>query len=172
MTIEQLAGPEVPPDVLALVAGCFDTPGEARLVAALHAAGAATVSLVAREKGVVVGHCLLSPVTLEAPSGPQPFGLGLAPVCVAGAARRKGIGLGLVLAGLEASKRAGACYAVVLGRPAYYGRAGFIPAHRLGLRCIYPAPEDAFMVLELVPGALAGQSGLVRYHPVFDTVGV
>jgi len=168
--IAALSGNTAPRDVLSLVESSFDGPAEAELVAALHAAGAATVSLVAREHGRIVGHCLLSPVTLQTPNGPQPFGLGLAPVCVAAPARGKGIGLTLIREGLEAGRRAGAAYAVVLGRPSYYSRAGFIPAHRFGLRSIYPAPEDAFMALELVSGALAGQSGLVRYHPAFDAL--
>jgi len=170
MEIATLSVIEVPSDVLALIKSCFDSPGEARLVAALHAAGAATVSLVAREQGKVVGHCLFSPVTLQTPNEPQPFGVGLAPVCVAETARNKRVGLSLVCEGLEASRRAGAAYAVVLGKLSYYSRAGFIPAHRFGLRSIYPAPEDAFMALELVPGSLTGQSGFVHYHPAFDTL--
>lgn len=36
-----------------------------------------------------------------------------------------------------------------------------------GLRCVYPVPEEAFMAMELVPGALAGRAGLVRYLPAF-----
>ena len=37
-----------------------------------------------------------------------------------------------------------------------------------GLACEFEAPEEAFMALELAPGALAGASGLVRYEPEFD----
>jgi putative acetyltransferase len=36
-----------------------------------------------------------------------------------------------------------------------------------GLRCEYDVPVEAFMVAELVPCALAGRRGLVRYRPEF-----
>ena len=45
---------------------------------------------------------------------------------------------------------------------------GSLPARRFGLHCEYVAPDDdAFMALEIVPGALARVSGLVRYAPAF-----
>lgn len=43
---------------------------------------------------------------------------------------------------------------VVLGHPQYYPKFGFVPAIRFGLRCEYDVPEEAFMALELEPGAL------------------
>ncbi len=43
-------------------------------------------------------------------------------------------------------------------------------ARPLGLRCEYPVPEEAFMVAELEPGALAGRRGLVKYRPEFGEV--
>jgi putative acetyltransferase len=59
---------------------------------------------------------------------------------------------------------------VVLGDPAYYGRFGFAPAAALGLACEFDAPPEAFMALELSPGALAGARGVVLYEPEFDSV--
>ncbi len=44
-----------------------------------------------------------------------------------------------------------------------------MPASRFGLRWEHPAPEDAFMAIELVPGAFIG-GGLVRYRREFDAV--
>ena len=44
------------------------------------------------------------------------------------------------------------------------------PAATRGLRCEYPVPGDVFMVTELVPGALRGRTGLVKYHPEFTRV--
>ena len=52
--------------------------------------------------------------------------------------------------------------AVVLGHPAYYPRFGFVPARRHGIRFEMEVPDDAFMVLELEPGALAGCTGVAR----------
>jgi putative acetyltransferase len=44
------------------------------------------------------------------------------------------------------------------------------PASAKGLRCEYPVPDDAFMAIELTPGALQGRTGLVKYHPEFGRV--
>jgi predicted N-acetyltransferase YhbS len=39
-----------------------------------------------------------------------------------------------------------------------------------GICCPFDVPDDAFMAAELFPGALAGQSGSVKYRPEFDLV--
>ncbi|MCA9269873.1 MAG: N-acetyltransferase, partial [Planctomycetales bacterium] len=73
-------------------------------------------------------------------------------------------------AGLAQCNGLGACAVVVLGHPEYYPRFGFVPAVRFDLRCEYDAPEEAFMALELTPGALRGASGVVQYHAAFKNV--
>ena len=42
----------------------------------------------------------------------------------------------------------------MLGHPTYYPRFGFVPAVRFGLTFGEMPPRDAFMAMELVPGAL------------------
>ena len=56
---------------------------------------------------------------------------------------------------------------VVLGHPAYYPRFGFVPASRHGIACPYDAPDEAFMIVPLMPGHLAGLAGTVEYHAAF-----
>lgn len=146
----------------------FGQPGEADLVDRLRTAGCATVSLVAVDAGAVVGHILFSPVTVESPRVPPPNWLGLAPMAVVPERQRDGIGSALVRAGLTAARAAGATAVVVLGHPDYYPRFGFVPASRAGLGCVYDAPDEAFMALELLPGGFAGHRGLVHYAPEFD----
>ena len=51
---------------------------------------------------------------------------------------------------------------LVLGRPHYYPRFGFVPAATKGLPCEYPVSDDVFLVTELIPGALRGRTGLVN----------
>jgi putative acetyltransferase len=147
----------------------FDTPAEADLVDALRAHADPAISLVAEDPndGAIVGHIFFSPVTLGEGS---PIRIaGLAPMAVVPARQRRGIGSTLVWRGLELCRQQGFVAAVVLGHPQYYPRFGFTPASRFGLRCDYDVPDDVFMALELEPGALAGQSGTIRYHPVFAT---
>jgi len=143
----------------------FEGADEARIVDALRGAVAPLVSLVADEAGTVVGHILFSPVTLA--SAPHLPLMGLAPMAVVPARQRKGVGSALVRSGLDACRGLGVAGVVVLGHAAYYPRFGFVPASRFGLGCEYDVPDDVFMAVELVEGALAGHAGTVRYHPAF-----
>lgn len=149
----------------------FAQPAEAQLVDALRDAGRATVSLVAADaRHGVIGHILFSPVRLDPAPASPPNWLGLAPMAVLPAHQRTGVGAALVRAGLDAARAAGATAVVVLGHPTYYPRFGFVPASRVGLRCVYDAPDEAFLALELVTGGFGGRRGLVRYAPEFDAL--
>jgi putative acetyltransferase len=147
----------------------FGQPEEARLVAELRRRGASEVSLVAEREGKVVGHILFTRVTLGDPRFAG-AAAGLAPMAVLPEEQRAGIGSALVRTGLARCAERGFAAVVVLGHPEYYPRFGFRPAHEFGLRCRYEVPPEAFMALELVPGALAGIDGVVDYHPAFDAV--
>jgi predicted N-acetyltransferase YhbS len=59
---------------------------------------------------------------------------------------------------------------VVIGHPGYYPRFGFLPARDRGLEVAFPVPDEAFMVLELVPGALDVTQGEIIYPPEFHEV--
>jgi putative acetyltransferase len=81
--------------------------------------------------------------------------------------QNQGIGSRLVREGLDECRRIGCDVVVVVGHPEYYPRFGFVPASQKGLCCEYPVPDEVFMALELKPGALANQEGLLRYRPEF-----
>lgn len=166
--------PEHEPQVARVLDSAFERPDESRLVAALRAARAVTVSLVAelapnhpeREAWPIVGHVLLSPVTLE--GARDPLGLGLAPLAVLPSHQRKGIGVRLVETALRRARLLGHAYVVVIGDPKYYSRFGFAPAAQFGLSCPGTAFTLDFLALELVPDALLNASGVVQYHPAFS----
>jgi putative acetyltransferase len=82
----------------------------------------------------------------------------------------RGIGSLLIRQGLAACGQMGAKAIVVLGAPGYYRRFRFQSAREQGLRCEYDGSDEAFMVLELVEGALKNCSGIVRYRPEFSIV--
>ncbi len=138
---------------------------EANLVDALREQAHPVVSLVAEAAGEVVGHIMLSPVSLG--GHPELRVMGLAPMAVAPAHQRKGIGSALVRAGLEQCRQLGFGAVVVLGHPSYYPRFGFLPAARFGIGSEFEAPEEAFMLVELQPGYLADVTGTVQFHAAF-----
>ena len=147
-------------------AASFPTAGEARLVDALRTAGRLSVSLVAVEQDEIVGHVAFSPVNvLHATDG-----MGLAPVAVSPEYRRRGIAEQLIRDGLAACKRASYGFVVVLGDPDYYHRFGFMPASGWGLSDEYGGGE-AFQALELRPGSIPPDGGLVHYAPEFAELG-
>jgi putative acetyltransferase len=163
--------PETAQDRLAIHqvnAGAFETETEARLVDALRDSGVPLVSLVAEQNGMIVGHILFSPMT-DAEGHDVPIA-GLAPMAVVPGHQQQGIGSALVRAGLEQCKVAGFHAVIVLGHPDYYPRFGFVPASRFGIQSQYDVPDEVLMAQELVPGALAGLQGVVRYHRLFDEV--
>lgn len=137
---------------------------EARIVDAARRAGHAAISLVAVDGSRITGHILFTPIVLDPPAAPLRM-LGLGPMAVLPEFQRHGIGSRLAEAGLRECAQAGCQAVVVIGHPEFYPRFGFRPAGAYGLRNEFGVDGDAFMVLELVPGALSDQRGLVRYVP-------
>ena len=92
----------------------FPNTNEARLVDELRTANRLSISLVAVKLHEVVGHVAFSPVIVHGAEG-----AGLGPVAVLPACRRRGIGEQLIRRGLEACRKQGDGYVVVLGAPSY-----------------------------------------------------
>ncbi len=154
--------------VRAVNLAAFDTATEADLVDALRAQANPVISLVAEADGAVVGHVMFTPVTWA--EHPTLALMGLAPLAVAPAHQRQGVGSALVHAGLEACREAGYGAVAVVGHPAYYPRFGFVRSDRFGIGCQFDVPAEVFMLAELVPGYLEGRSGTVRFHAAFDGI--
>jgi putative acetyltransferase len=163
---------EAPADTAAihrLNVAAFEAAAETNPVDALHATGALTLSLVAESDGEIVGHVAFSPVVVHSAERTSQ-GVGLAPMAVAPAHQRQGIGGRLIDDGLRRLRDAGHRFCVVLGHAEYYPRHGFSRASDFGMRWERPVPDDVFFARELAPQGLAGVSGTVRYRPEFDAV--
>lgn len=152
--------------VAAIQEAAFGQTAEAELVAALRESARPRLSLVAELAGERVGHVFFSPVAIEGPGAAPPVA-GLAPLAVAPEWQGRGAGSALVRAGLSACVPLGWQAVFLLGDPGYYGRFGFEPAPPRGLRYESEAFDRGFQVRELVPGALEGCTGWVRYHEAF-----
>ncbi len=141
-----------------------DVP-EARLVDELRedAGFLPHLSLVAvADDGAVVGHVMATRGWLE------PFGvpaLGLGPVGVVPAEQGRGVGTVLVHALLVLAEATGERLVVLLGRPDYYRRFGFVPAAEVGVASPDPAWGGYFQARRLgeVP-----TGGTFRYAEPFN----
>lgn len=162
---------EQPADRLAvrrLLLEAFPTAAEANLVEALHRDRAVVLALVAEGDSGIVGHLLFSRLLVHTGSETHQ-GVSLAPVAVAGSHRRQGVAARLIDAGLQQCRERGETFVAVLGDPAYYSRFGF--QSRLAEPLASPfGGGEAWMALELVPGALADLSGQVEFARAFQSL--
>lgn len=127
------------------------------------------LSLVAEKDGKVVGHILFSRIHVVTEEEVIPA-LALAPMAVLPEYQHQGIGSALVLEGLDACKRLGEEIVIVLGHSNFYPRFGFSAVLAEELESPFGDPGDAWMALELVPGALVGVRGKIVYPSAFDNV--
>lgn len=145
--------------------GAFGSSLEAKIVEDLRKARLAAIELVAVEESEIVGHILFSALKVTFDEELIPT-LALAPMAVLPGRQRHGIGSRLVRHGLALARQHEWWAVIVLGHPDYYPRFGFSAA--LAKPLAAPYSGEAFMALELVPGALSGAGGRVIYPPAFD----
>ncbi len=122
-----------------------------------HVGPVEALSLVARDRGRVVGTIRQWPVAITgAPAGTLALLLG--PIGVAADRRRERIGDRLMRESLRLADELGYAIVLLVGEVSYYGRFGFRAAAAHGLFMPGEDPKR-LQVLELDPGALAGVSG-------------
>jgi putative acetyltransferase len=145
----------------------FAGSDEADIIDKLRESGDSVLSLVAYEKGQVVGHVQFSPVLIEH-QGTAIQGVGLGPMAVLPDSQRRGIGSDLVETAIGAMTDRSYPFIIVLGHPDYYPRFGFEPALRHGISCQWRGvPDEAFMVLILDAEVMRNVRGQARYLDVF-----
>jgi putative acetyltransferase len=138
----------------------FSDGDEARVIDALRAAGALSVSLVATSAdGELVGHVAFSPVRID----DQPSGwYALGPVSVAPHVQRRGVGSALIARGLDRLRDLEAEGCVLLGNPDYYRRFGFLSDPTL----THQGRSNPYFQHLVLGGPPA--KGDVSFHPAFD----
>lgn len=124
------------------------------------------LSLVAEIEDEIVGYIMFTPMKIV--DGADTYdSLALAPVAVEKAFQNKGIGTGLVEAGIETARQLGYRSIIVMGHPTYYTKFGFEKASkwRIGLDENYDS--DYLFALELTEKGLEGVHGIVKYCAPF-----
>lgn len=166
--------PETPSDYTAIrdmIEKSFGRRAEATLIERLRELPDfdPALSFVAANDDKILGHIVFSPIVIETASNSWPA-LALAPLGVHPDYQNRGIGSGLILAGLGHARAKGHAIVVVLGESGYYSRFGFQRASQFGVRPPFEVPDEAFMLLELGNAALHGVGGTVRYSKPFKEV--
>jgi putative acetyltransferase len=124
------------------------------------------LSLVAINDGEVIGYILFSVIHIQTNGKTVPV-LGLAPMAVLPKHQKQGIGSMMIREGLIKCKELGYKAVILVGHPNYYPRFGFSPAKEKGLKLPFDVPDEAFMVFEIIPQALADIKGMVVYPSEF-----
>ena len=155
-----------------VIAEAFGDSGRrvATLVERIRASGAyePELALVGEDESGIVGHVMLSWVTLV--GGGRPRVLNLSPVSVAPRRQRQGVGSTLVSAGLDLAEARGEPVVIVEGIPEYYPRFGFERASALGFEPPHAGiPDEAFMVKRLARYEPTVR-GRIVYPRAFDVV--
>jgi len=146
----------------------FPTSAEADLVARLSEDRDNEISLVAEQAGEIVGHVVLSRMSVT--SGSRAVrALGLGPVGVRPGTQGSGVGSKLIRSALAIAGTLGEEVVFVLGEPDYYRRFGFSAATAAPFASPYAGPY--FMALWLRSDPAPPIHGMAAYAPAFGALG-
>lgn len=166
----RLETPADVPGVREVELAAFTGPEEADIVDRIRAeAPAGWLSLVALDAaGRVVGHCLLSPCSVEDASGEVVATvLAVGPVAVHPLVQFRGVGSTLMQTATSLAMARGVPALVLLGHAEYYPRFGFGSARDAGLLPPADAWPDHVWLARRLPAWDDAMRGTVRYPEAF-----
>lgn len=145
------------------VSAAFDNEGEVALVRQLRADNDVVIELVAEAAGSILGHVVVSHLSLN-PNFSLRCG-GVAPLSVVPGHQSTGIGFRLMEAVIERSRSAELDALFLLGDPGYYQRFGF---EITDITSDYPA--EFVQVFELTAQCLNNVSANANYANAFSAL--
>lgn len=128
------------------------------------------LSLVAEAEGQLVGNILYTKSKVVSPDGTEHEMTLFGPLSVLPRYQKMGVGGELIRRSAQLARELGYRAVIIYGHPTYYPRHGFVNAERYGITTADGKNFDAFMALELSPGALDGIGGRFYYDPIFDNL--
>lgn len=117
------------------------------------------LALVATDNNRIVGHIMLTKLSINKIDGGVFNALLLAPLAVELSYRNKGLGAELINKSFELAKELGYTAVFLCGDPAYYSRFGFKTSADFGITNTNGIPDMYSQACELVPNALDGIEG-------------
>ena len=145
----------------------FEQENESKLIEKIRIGGnfIPDLSLVADINNRIVGHILFSKIKIIRNSIFET--LALSPMAVLPELQKRGIGSNLINRGMEKAKELGFDSIIVLGHKDYYPKFGFKRASKWNIKCCFEVPDEVFMAVELINGALKGKEGTIEYPDEF-----
>jgi putative acetyltransferase len=155
-----------------IILDVFNSDEEVRLVHNLRSSSHfdPDLSLVAIASDLCVGYMLFTPVMVAGEKTRPVKMADLGPVAVRSDFQRQGIGTSMIKFGLDLCRTKSYSAVAVLGHPEHYPCFGFLQASHWGLKMNFSTRAEVQMVLELVPGALNGVQGTIRFLPEFNNI--
>ncbi|MFA6252468.1 MAG: N-acetyltransferase [Candidatus Paceibacterota bacterium] len=127
------------------------------------------LDMVACDSEKVVGNIVYTKAKIVSEKGEDFEVICMGPIAVLPAVQKLGIGSMLMRESIAKAKNLGYIAIVIFGNPDYYHRFGFKNTEEYGIKTSTGDNFEAFMVLELQKGGLAGIRGKFFEDPVFKT---
>ena len=124
------------------------------------------LEVVAFDHEQPVGVGLLSPITVS-DGTTTTTGLALAPLAVAPAHQKQGVGKRLMQKLEQRARVSGAAFISILGWPDYYGQFGYRLASDFDIQAPFDVPSENYLIKGLTPTSLDGVHGTVQYLAAF-----
>lgn len=120
------------------------------------------LDLVMEVDGRLAGHVMYVHSAIRTDEGREVSIMTFGPISIAPQFQRRGLGSALVKESLDRARALGAGAVAITGNPDFYGKCGFVPGKRLGVRYAEDPEADYFLICELQPGFLDGITGTFR----------
>lgn len=128
-----------------------------------------SLSIIAEHKNSIVGHILLTRITIEDTKGNSVPALALAPLAVEPIFHKKGIGSQLIKHAHSEALNLGYQSIIVVGDANYYTRFGYRSILEFKVDLPFVISKEHCLILELIPGSLDKISGVAKYDKCFQT---